>query len=58
MATMSKEARDARAAYQRAWRRANPEKVAAIKARYWNKKAKVAMEAAEQEAEYGQNANH
>lgn len=33
-------AREARRQYQRNWRKNNPEKVAAIQARYWGKKVK------------------
>lgn len=42
METMSAEARKAYNAYLREWRKKNPEKAAAIKARYWEKKAKEA----------------
>ena len=38
-------AREARNAYLRAWRRANPERVRAINERYWMKKARAALEA-------------
>lgn len=42
MSAMSAEARKARNEYFREYRRKNPEKIAAIKARYWEKKAKEA----------------
>lgn len=42
MTTMSEEAKKARNEYLREWRKRNPDKVAAIKARYWEKKAKEA----------------
>lgn len=41
-------AREARRQYQRDWRKNNPEKVAAIQARYWEKKAKEEKPADEQ----------
>ena len=37
--TMDKTAKAARAAYQRSWRRKNPEKVREINERYWLKRA-------------------
>ena len=43
---ISEEARRARNAYLREWRRKNPDKAKAIKDRYWEKKAR---EAASQE---------
>ncbi len=42
---MDEKAKRSRAAYYRAWRRKNPEKVRAINERYWIKKAKLAEEA-------------
>ena len=36
---MDERARAARAAYQRAWRKKNPERVRAIHERYWQNKA-------------------
>lgn len=41
---MDEKARKTRAAYYRAWRRRNPEKVKAINERYWSKKARLAEE--------------
>ena len=43
MKTISKEARAARAAYARSWRKRNPDKVKAAHARYWEKKAMLAQ---------------
>lgn len=40
-------AREARNAYYRKWRKNNPDKVKAIKDRYWLKKAKSAEERTE-----------
>lgn len=40
MPSMSETAKEARRAYQRKWRRENPEKVQAIQNRFWEKKAK------------------
>ncbi len=40
---------EARRAYQKAWRKKNPDKVKATMERYWNKKAKEADQAAGQE---------
>ena len=40
MTDLSKEAKEARAAYAREWRKKNPDKEAAAKKRYWEKKAK------------------
>lgn len=39
---MSKEAREAQRAYNRAWRKANPEKTREYNERYWAKKAAMA----------------
>ena len=39
---MSKEARAAAAAYAREWRRKNPDKCRETRARYWEKKARLA----------------
>ena len=39
MEAMSKEAREARNAYFREWRRRNPEKAKRIRQRYWERKA-------------------
>ena len=39
MATLTDEARAARAAYMREWRKRNPEKVAEANRRYWERKA-------------------
>ena len=36
---MNEQARQARNEYMRQWRKKNPDKVRAIKARYWEKKA-------------------
>lgn len=36
---MTDKAKEARAAYHRAWRKKNPDKARAIKERYWEKKA-------------------
>lgn len=49
---MSKEARNARNAYYRAWRAKNPEKVRESNERYWAKKA---AEIAAEEKEAGAN---
>lgn len=51
---MSKEARNARNAYYRAWRAKNPEKVRESNERYWAKKA---AEIAAEEKEAGANEN-
>ncbi len=52
MATMSKEARAARAAYLREWRRKHPEKQSEYTARKWERKAQqIAAAAAATEAE-------
>ena len=39
MATMTDEAKAKRAAYMRAWRKKNPDKVRATNERYWMRKA-------------------
>ena len=39
-ANMTEEQKQARREYEKKWRDANPEKVRAIQARYWEKKAK------------------
>lgn len=41
---MSPEAKEAKRAYERKWRKENPEKCRAIKQRYWEKKAAAATE--------------
>lgn len=51
---LSQEAREARNAYYRAWRKKNPEKVKQAQERYWKKKAKEMQEQAEAEAESGE----
>ena len=51
MATMSKEARAARAAYLREWRRKHPEKQREYTARKWERKAQQIAAAAATEAE-------
>lgn len=38
---LTEAAREARAAYQREWRKRNPEKVRATQQRYWAKKARI-----------------
>lgn len=45
---LSDEAREARRLYQREWRSRNPEKVRALNARYWEKKAAAASEPIEE----------
>lgn len=47
---LSDEARKARAAYKKAWREANPEKVAEYERRFWEKKAREAQAADEEKA--------
>ena len=42
---MTEAAKEARRAYKRAWNRANPEKVKAYQANYWNKKAQEQAQA-------------
>lgn len=49
---LSQEAREARNAYYRAWRKKNPEKVKQANEKYWKKKAKEMQ--AEAEAESGE----
>ena len=44
---MTDAAKEARRAYKRAWNKANPEKVKAYQANYWQKKAEQAQQAAE-----------
>lgn len=51
---LSEEARKARNAYYRAWRKKNPEKSRQHQERYWKKKAKEMQEQAEAEAESGE----
>ena len=46
---MNEEARKAAAAYARAWRKKNPEKVKATRERYWQKKAAQYSEPVEEE---------
>ena len=41
---MTEEARKALSEYQKAWRKANPDKVKAAKERYWEKKARELKE--------------
>ena len=56
MATMSKEARAARAAYLREWRRKHPGKESEYTARKWERKAQQIAEAAAKPAEQDQAA--
>lgn len=44
---LSKEAAEARRAYQREWNRKNKDKVKAAQERYWEKKAKQLQQAAD-----------
>lgn len=44
--SISEAAKEARNAYLREWRKKNPERVKAIEARYWEKKAEKAMQEA------------
>lgn len=44
MEPMSQAAREARRLYKRRWNRANPEKVRAAQARYWERRAQEAQE--------------
>ena len=53
---LSEEARKARNAYYREWRKKNPEKVKQANEKFWKKKAKEMQEQAEQEAEGGEQA--
>ena len=48
---LSEEARKARNAYYRAWRKKNSEKVRQTQEKYWKKKAKEMQEQAEKENE-------
>ena len=48
---MANEAREAENAYLREWRKNNPDKVKAIKKRYWERKAKGKQEAEQKESE-------
>jgi len=57
MEEIEKKARALRAEYHRAWRRKNPERVAAINYRYWLKKARRMAESGTVESEEGDNAN-
>ena len=41
---LSEEAKEARRAYKRAWNKANPDRVRAAQARYWEKKAREMTE--------------
>ena len=50
MAEMTDAAREARRAYKRKWNRANRDKVKAAQARYWDKKAREAAEAEQEQA--------
>ena len=52
---MTDKAKEARAAYHRAWRKKNPDKARAIKERYWEKKA---AELTQHEAERHTNRRH
>lgn len=47
---MNEEARKAAAAYARAWRKKNPEKVKATRERYWQKKAAQYSEPVEEKS--------
>lgn len=53
---MTPEAREARAAYKRAWSRANRDKVRAHQERYWERMAQKQQEA--QDAQDAQEAGH
>ena len=44
---MTEAAKEARKNYLREWRRSNPDKVRAQKARYWERKAEAVRQAAE-----------
>lgn len=48
---LSKEAAEARRAYQREWNRKNKDKVKAAQERYWEKKAKQLQQAADHSAD-------
>jgi hypothetical protein len=48
---LSKEAAEARRAYQREWYRKNKDKVKAAQERYWGKKAKQLQQAADHSAD-------
>lgn len=50
--TLSKEAKEARKAYRKKWREEHPEKVREYEARYWEKRAKQALEAEREAAEH------
>lgn len=50
---LSEEARKARNAYFREWRKKNPEKVKQANEKYWEKKAQEMQEQEEAEAESG-----
>lgn len=42
---MTERAREAKRAYQRKWARANPDKIRAAQARYWEKRARAREQA-------------
>ena len=46
---LSQEAKEARNAYHREWRKKNPEKVRQAQEKYWKKKAKEMQEQAEKD---------
>lgn len=50
MAEMTDAARQARREYKRKWNKANRDKVKAAQARYWDKKAREAAEAEQEQA--------
>lgn len=51
MATISEKAKEARNAYQREWRKKNPEKFAAQVQRYWERRAERMKAEAESQTE-------
>ena len=54
MDEIEKKAKELEAMYQRAWRAKNKEKVAAIKKRYWEKKAAAMIEHERNESNTGE----
>lgn len=50
--TLSKEAKEAQKAYRKKWREEHPEKVREYEARYWEKRAKQAIEAEREATEH------
>lgn len=50
--TLSKEAKEAQKAYRKKWREEHPEKVREYEARYWEKRARQAIETEREATEH------